>query len=418
MMLETDRGEPIDLSDIDHFWTLPIAQRSAAFAELRQRDGLAFFAEPEFHFIPPGPGYWALTRLDEVRAASHQPDVFCSGFGATGIADMPTELLEFYGSMINMDRPRHSRLRRIVSRGFSHQRMAQLHMTVHRATRKIVDEVSESSEFDAVNDIAARLPLTIICELMGIPESQRETVFQHSNVILGAADPEYVQNSENMYAALFTAGTELAGMMTDLARVRANLPGDDLISALVSAEIDGERLSADELASFFILLAVAGNETTRNAISWGIKALTDNPRQKAAWLEDIDGIAPTAVEEIVRWASPVIFMRRTVSTPTEMSGQRLAPGDKVLLFYWSANRDERHFTDPESFDVHRNPNPHLGFGAPGPHICLGMHLARLEISVMFGELLRRLPELHATGEPQQLKSNFINGIKRLPCRAR
>jgi cytochrome P450 len=414
-------GEPtvsgaIDLSDIDGFWTQPIEQRAAAFAELRSRPGLPFFPEPQFDFAPPGPGFYALTRLDEVREASHRPDLFCSGQGATNIPDMPVEFLEFYGSMINMDRPRHSRLRRIVSRGFTQARMAELDRTVQEVTRRIVDEARERAEIDAVTDIAARLPLTIICEMMGIPESQHEFVFERSNVILGAGDPEYVADQENIYAALLTAGAELAGLMTELAASRSERPTGDLISSLVSAEIDGEGLSPDELASFFILLAVAGNETTRNAISWGIKALTDHPDQRADWVSDIESVTPTAVEEIVRWASPVIFMRRTVTGPTELSGQRLEQGDKVLLYYISANRDERHFRDPETFDVRRSPNPHLGFGAPGPHMCLGMHLARLELSAMFSELLTRLPNLHASAEPQRLKSHFINGIKHLPCR--
>jgi cytochrome P450 len=418
MLEEPTASDSIDLSDIDGFWTLPIEQRAAAFAELRAHQGLPFFAEPKFEYAPAGPGYYALTRLNDVREASHRPDLFCSGQGATNIPDMPVEFLEFYGSMINMDRPRHSRLRRIVSRGFTQQRMAALHRSVQEVTGRIIDEVSERDKIDAVTDIAARLPLTVICDLMGIPESQQGFVFERSNVILGASDPEYVAETENIYTALLTAGSDLAGLMTELAATRTERPTGDLISALVNAEIDGERLSPDELASFFILLAVAGSETTRNAISWGIKALTDYPAQRADWLTDIEGLTPTAVEEIVRWASPVIFMRRTVTTPTELSGQPLAAGDKVLLYYFSANRDEHHFTDPETFDIRRSPNPHLGFGAPGPHMCLGMHLARLELSAMFSGLLRRLPRLHACAQPQQLKSMFINGIKHLPCQTR
>jgi cytochrome P450 len=214
--------------------------------------------------------------------------------------------------------------------------------------------------------------------------------------------------------ALLQAGNELAELMRDLGRHRIENPTDDVTSALVNAEIDGEKLTPDELASFFILLVVAGNETTRNAITWGLKLLTDHPEQQAAWLADLDGVTPTAVEEIVRWASPVIFMRRTLSVDAVLGGRSLSAGDKVLLFYWAANRDPAHFTDPDAFDVRRTPNPHVGFGGPGPHFCLGAHLARREMSVMFRELLTRVPDIRATAEPRRLRSMFINGIKEMP----
>ena len=202
--------------------------------------------------------------------------------------------------------------------------------------------------------------------------------------------------------------------MRDLGRHRTENPTDDVTSALVNAQIDGERLTPDELASFFILLVVAGNETTRNAISWGLHLLTENPEQRAAWLADLDGVTPTAVEEIVRWASPVIFMRRTLATDAVLGGQEMREGDKVALFYWAADRDPAHFADPDRFDVRRSPNPHIGFGGPGPHFCLGAHLARREMSVMFRELLTRVPDIHATAQPRRLQSMFINGIKQLP----
>src|SRR5579863_884048 len=203
--------------------------------------------------------------------------------------------------------------------------------------------------------------------------------------------------------------------MHDLAEQRLSTPTDDLTSALLHGNVDGESLSHAELASFFILLLVAGNETTRNAISHGLWVLTEHPDQRALWEADFDAVAATAVDEIVRWASPVIFMRRTVTQPTTLSGHDFAEGDKVILFYNSANRDEAVFADPQRFDVRRTPNPHVGFGAPGPHFCLGAHLARREITVMFKELFRNLPDVRATAEPDRLRSNFINGIKHLPC---
>jgi cytochrome P450 len=408
----------VSLSDLDGFWTWPLEQRHAAFGELRDRPGLPFYPEPEVPFIPRGPGYYAVTRLDDIVEASRNPTVFISGKGATSAADMPVEFLEFYGSMINMDNPRHSRLRRIVSRGFSPRMLDALTDSVTTLTTSIVDELIETGPCDAVGEIAAKLPLTVVCDLMGIPASQHRMVFDRTNVILGAQDPEYVPEGTDLFTALMRSGAELAELMRDLAAHRREHPTGDLTSALINAQIDGESLTPDELASFFILLVVAGNETTRNAISWGLHLLTEYPEQRAAWLADLDGVTPTAVEEIVRWASPVIFMRRTVSDtvedPVHLGGQRLGPGDKLLMFYWAANRDPAHFTDPERFDVRRAPNPHIGFGGPGPHFCLGAHLARREIRVMFRELLTRVPDIHATAPPVRLKSAFINGIKHLP----
>jgi cytochrome P450 len=430
-------GRP-DVSDMDGFWTAPIPERAAAFAALRQREPVAFFPEPVSPF-PRGAGFYALTRLDDVAEASRNPSIFTSSRGATGIADMPQEFLEFYGSMINMDDPRHARLRRIVSRGFTPRRLAGLVEDVERTARGIVDDVIESGECDAVPAISARLPLKIVCDMMGVPESQYGFVLDRTNIILGAQDPEYVPDADNIVVALLQAGNDLAELMRDLGRLRAENPTDDVTSALVNAEIDGERLTPDELASFFILLVVAGNETTRNAITWGIHLLTEHPEQRAVWLADIDGVTPTAVEEIVRWASPVIFMRRTLSTDAVLGGQpmselasesstqrlreapaerqrgrALSAGDKVALFYWAANRDPAHFHDPDAFDVRRSPNPHVGFGGAGPHFCLGAHLARREMAVMFRELLTRVPDIHSTAPPQRLKSMFINGIKHLP----
>jgi len=411
----TDRP---DLSDLAGFWTAPITERAAAFAALREREPVPFYPEPEFGILPAGPGYYALTRFDDVVEASRTPSVFTSGAGASNITDMPPEFLEFFGSMINLDDPRHGRLRRIVARGFTPKRLATLTEEVQRTTTQIVDDALAMGECDAVRSIAARLPLKIVCDMMGVPESQYEFVFEKSNVILGAADPEYVPESENIVVALLQAGNELAELMRELGRARERQPTDDVTSALVNAQIDGERLTPDELASFFILLVVAGNETTRNAISWGLHLLTEHPEQRRIWLDDLEHVTPTAVEEIVRWASPVIYMRRTLASDAVLGGQPLKAGDKLALFYWAANRDPAHFADPGAFDVRRSPNHHVGFGGPGPHFCLGAHLARREMSVMFRELLTRAPQVHATAEPRRLQSMFINGIKELPVALR
>jgi cytochrome P450 len=410
--------DEIDLSDL-MFWGRPLEEREGAFKTLREQRPLAFFAEPEILGltsvqIPRGPGYYAVTRHADVLEASRQPELFCSGKGATSQFDMPEAFLEFFGSMINLDDPRHARLRRIVSAAFTPKMIKTFEEQVQASAAQIVDEVIDKGECDFVTEVAARLPLKIICDMMGVPESDYDFVFTRSNTILGATDPEYVPEGGDIAQALLTGGAELAQMVSELGQQRMKEPTDDLTSALVNANVDGEHLNEAELGSFFILLVVAGNETTRNAIGHGMKLLTDNPDQRKLWAEDFDGVAPTAVEEIVRVASPVIFMRRTATQDTTLGGQPVKEGDKFILYYWSANRDEGVFDDPYRFDVRRDPNPHVGFGGPGPHFCLGAHLARREITVMYRELFRRIPDMEASGEPARLLSGFINGIKHLP----
>jgi methyl-branched lipid omega-hydroxylase len=252
--------------------------------------------------------------------------------------------------------------------------------------------------------------------MLGIPRSENHRIFELTNIILGVGDPEYVSSLEELMAA----GMELFQYGLTVAEDRLREPRDDITTALMHAEIDDEngthRLTASELGSFFLLLVAAGNETTRNAISHGLLALTRHPDQRRRWLDDFDGVSPTAVEEIVRWATPVIHFRRTATRDTVVGGQPIAAGDKVVMFYNSANRDERAFPDTFRFDVTRSPNEHVGFGAGGPHFCLGANLARREIKMMFEEMFRRLPDIEVSGEPAMLQSAFIHGIKRMPCR--
>jgi methyl-branched lipid omega-hydroxylase len=409
--------DDIDLSDLD-WWTRPLDERAAAFATLRAErpaadmvlPGLPHMGMPEFPYV-------SITRHADIVEASRQPELFCSGKG-TNIGDMPPDFLEFFGSMINMDDPRHARMRRIVSRGFTPRQLETMRADVEGVAAEIVDEIAERGEGDFVTEVAARLPLRIILDMMGIPRSQEQFVFDHTNVILGFTDPEYVDIDDPVATtgAILTAGAELAQLVQELGEARIKDPGNDLVTALVTSEVDGEHLTPQELASFFVLLVVAGNETTRNAIAHGLWALTEHPDERDRWLADIDGLAPTAVEEIVRWASPVIHFRRTVTRDgARLAGREFAEGEKVVLWYWSGNRDEAVFDEPERFDLGRTPNDHIGFGGPGPHFCLGAHLARREIGVMFRELLRRLPDIRAAGEPQRLRSGFINGIKHMPA---
>ena len=404
----------IDLSATE-FWGLPLAERAAAFALLRAQPRPRFFAEPETPFAEQGPGYYALVRYADVVEASRHPDVFCSGKGATSIPDLPAEFNEYFGSMINIDDPRHARLRRIVSRAFSPRLVAKFEADVRRVAASIVDELLATGPCDFVANVAARLPLKIICDMMGIPADQYDMVLANTNIILSGADPEFLtEDLDEAVVRLLGAGQALAELVTDLAAARAQAPAEDLVSALATANIDGEQLTSAELASFFILLVVAGNETTRTALSHALMLLTEYPDQRALLLADIESRLEGAVEEIVRYASPVVFMRRTLTCDYSMNGQDYHEGDKTVLYYYSANRDEAVFADPERFDITRSPNPHVGYGGPGRHYCLGAHLARRELTVMLRELLTRVPDITA-GEPDRLLSSFINGIKRLPC---
>jgi methyl-branched lipid omega-hydroxylase len=404
----------IDLSATE-FWGLPLAERAAAFALLRAQPRPRFFAEPETPFAEQGPGYYALVRYADVVEASRRPDVFCSGKGATSIPDLPAEFNEYFGSMINIDDPRHARMRRIVSRAFSPRLIAKFEADVRVVAASIVDELLAIGPCDFVANVAARLPLKIICDMMGIPADQYDMVLANTNIILSGADPEFLtEDPDEAVVRLLGAGQALAELVTDLAAARVQAPAEDLVSALATANIDGEQLTSAELASFFILLVVAGNETTRTALSHALMLLTEYPDQRALLLADLESRLEGAVEEIVRHASPVLFMRRTLTRDYSMNGQDYREGDKTVLYYYSANRDEAVYANPERFDITRAPNPHVGYGAPGPHYCLGAHLARRELTVMLRELLTRVPDITA-GQPDRLLSSFINGIKRLPC---
>ena len=411
--------ESIDLSALE-FWELPPEQREAAFAALRKDRPFAKFEEPEVPFFPAGPGYYAIVRHADVEAVSSQPRLFCSGEGATSIANLPAELNEFYGSMISMDDPRHAKIRRIVSKAFTPRMLESVVDSVETLCADILAkarEVAESGDgtFDLVKHVSAPLPLKVICQMMGIPEEDEPTVLEQTNFILSGGDEEFIQDENEAMTKIIGAGQTLAGIMERLAAERRERATDDLTSALIRTEVDGETLSWQEIASFFILLCVAGNETTRTAITHGVYALDRFPDQKTRWMAH-PSLEKSAVEEIVRWASPVIWMRRTATQDAEVNGHKFEAGDKLIMFYNSANRDETVFKDPFTFDVGRHPNPHYGFGAPGPHFCLGANLARREIAVAFRQIFEKMPDLQVVGEPDRLRSSFINGIKRMQVR--
>ncbi len=411
--------DQMDLSDIE-FWTESWDERDATFDLLRAEEPVKFFEEPDLAVLPKGPGYWALTRHADVVEASRKSDLFCSGRGGSNIGDVPDEMLEFLGSIINMDDPRHAKQRKIVARGFTPRVLENLKHDVERAAVEIVDEIIDRGECDFVTDVAALLPLRIILDLLGISRSEERFIFDRTNIILGLGDEEYVPDQDPMavMGSLFQAGQDLTSMVAELGAERRKNPGDDIISLLVNAQDEGDGVLTDEeLGSFFVLLVVAGNETTRNAIAHGLHWMTQSPEQKDLWWNDFDGVAPVAVEEIVRYASPVIHFRRTCTADgTMLGGREFSEGEKVVLWYNAANRDPAVFANPHQLDFTRDKetlSKHVGFGGPGPHFCLGAHLARREITLMFRELHERIPDIHTVGEPDRLKSNFINGIKHL-----
>ncbi|MFI0352010.1 cytochrome P450 [Actinomadura sp. 9N407] len=415
-------GDGIDLSDL-RFWGRPLPERYEAFARLRAEGAPRHYPDPPVPFAKGGAGYWALVRHADVLEASRNPQVFSSEPNATTVIDGPQWLDKYVNSMINMDDPRHAKIRRIVSRAFSPKMLAKTEDDVQARAERIVAELIASGPGDFVAKVAVRLPVEIICDMLGIPAELYPRVLRLTNIVLGNSDPEYTGITPDMgrvrtglgLAKVAWASRELHRLAARLGRARIKAPTGDLTSALVTANVDGEKLTEREFGTFFLLLVVAGNETTRTAIAHGLQLFTDNPEQKELLLADFDGRIGGAVEEIVRMSTPVICFRRNLTRDHEMNGRTYRAGDKVMLFYNSANRDEAVFTDPDAFDITRSPNPHVGFGGPGPHFCLGANLARREITVMFKELFTRLPDIRTDGEPDRLMSNFINGYKRLPC---
>jgi cholest-4-en-3-one 26-monooxygenase len=364
-----------------------------------------------FHHTTPGDPFWAITRYDDVFKVSLDQATFSSQRG--GVVPRPwkpEELEAQKGILINMDPPEHTKRRRLVSLTFSAKQIRRLEPHVREMANEIIDRVAARGECDFVTDVAAELPLQVIVELIGVPTADRHKVLDWSNKMIGFDDPEYQANPEVGQMA----SAELFMYAHQLAEQRLAEPKDDVVSLLMHAEVDGERLSIADFNAFFLLLAVAGNETTRNLISGGMLALAQHPEQRARLLAD-PSLLKTTVEEMLRWVTPVNVFRRTATRAAKVGDQPIREGEKVALFYASANRDEAMFPDAGRFDVGRMPNEHLAFGI-GPHFCLGANLARLEIEIMFEELLRRLPDLDLAGPPERLRSNFINGIKRMPVR--
>ena len=376
-----------------------------ALARLRRERPVAWHQHSD-----SGTGFWSLTRFDDVVAATRDWETFSSASGIQVITE-PEDQERIGRSMISTDPPRHTKLRALVNRGFTPRAVARVEASVRQRACEIVDAIAPKGEVEFASEVAAVLPVAVICDMLGVPEADRPRLLDLTNRLLAGGDAEYGGTKES----LRQAGQELREYGLWLGKSRLADPQDDITTTLVHAEVDGDALPPEDLGPFILLLIAAGNETTRTAISHGLLALTEFPGEKRRWLEDLDGRAATAAEEIVRWATPVLHMRRTVTRDTTFAGVEMRAGDKVAMWHVSANRDEAAFADPYRFDITREPNHQAGFGTGGAHFCLGAHLARREIIVMLTELLRRLPDIEATGKPEKLRSNFIHGIKRLPA---
>lgn len=374
------------------------------FDELRKSPTAYWQEEPD------GPGFWCFTRYEDVVAINRDWEHFSSNKGGTMVVDMDDESLAMQQQMmLNMDPPLHTRYRLLINKGFTPRMVKKLEEDMRERAVRIVDSICEKGEADFVTEVASELPLQVISDILGVPQEDRFKVFDWSNRLIGADDPEYAASQENPVEAameLYTYGHMIA-------ESRKQNPQDDIVSILLSAEVEGHQLTELEFDMFFLLLTVAGNETTRNALAHGMLALMQHPGQMQKLAGDL-GLMPKAVDEILRWGTPVMCFRRTATEDTEVNGTEVKAGDKVVIWYISANRDETVFEDPYAFDITRDPNPHVSFGAGGPHFCLGANLARMEMTVMYEELLRRLPDLQLAGEPERLQSHFINGIKHLP----
>lgn len=393
----------VDLNDPDNF--VPGVPHEM-FEVLRREAPVYAHPDPWGH-------YWCITRHADLVEMNRNAKVFSSWLGGTNIPDLPEDDLGMTRQiMLNMDAPEHTKMRKLVNAGFTPRRIRQLEDVLQQRATSIVDAIVERGECEFVEEVAAELPLQAIADFLGVPQEDRKILFELSNRLIGFDDPEFAANADTAMDAAAEMFVYAQQMADDH---RAN-PRDDIVGDLLAAEVDGEKLDDMGFNLFFLLLAVAGNETTRNSISHGMLALIEHPGERQKLLDD-PSRRDSAVEEMLRWASPVMHFRRTTREDVVLGGQEINAGERVVMWHISANRDEAVFDDPYAFDIDRGPNPHLmhvAFGGGGPHFCLGANLARAEMRIMFDELLRRCPDMELAGPVERLRSNFINGIKRMP----
>ncbi len=416
--VEPRESRPYDPADLSSraFWSRTAAEREETFAELRAERPVSWHPPVEEMLIedPNDQGFWAVVRHADLVEVTKRHEDFLSGQGIV-MESIPQELLDAAQGFIAMDPPRHTKIRRLLSSAFTPKQIRRINDRIEANAKRIVDDIADKGEVDFVTEVAALVPMHNICDMLGVDEADRKKMAYESQFAGGWNDPKLMGDQEPLPRLFEAMGylRDLAGKY--IADRRAN-PGDDLISSLVQAEVDGERLSDEEIVSFFGLLTVAGNDTTRQSTSHAMKALTDFPDQRAWLMEDLEGRLPTAVEEMVRWATPIMTFRRTASRDCELNGQQITKGDKVVMFYASANWDTEVFDHPERFDLSRDPNRHVSFGGGGIHHCLGNQLARQQLRGIWHELLTWLPDIEVCGEPSYTVSTFFHGVNHLPVR--
>ncbi|WP_156656349.1 cytochrome P450 [Mycobacterium sp. 852002-51152_SCH6134967] len=396
----------------EKFWSRPFAVRDETFARLRAADGLSWHPPLPSMFGIEEPGFWALTRRADIAYVSQHPELFTSAQGVA-LNPMPAEIQRFASFFLTMDPPQHTVYRRLISSAFTPRNVRLIEEQIHKNAVTIVENLVGAGEVEFVSACSAQLPMLTIMDMLGVASADQPAVAYAAEKLFGMSDDEYATEDERVADPVAQIAL-LSNTGVELAKFRRTHPGDDLMTSIVNAEVDGHRLTDEEIGAFLILLASAGNDTTKQATTHAMMALVDNPDQRDWLMADFDGRIGLAIEEFVRWSSPVLQFARFVTEDTEINGQPVKAGDKVALFYCSANRDEAAFTDPAAFDLSRSPNPHLGFGGGGPHFCLGSQLAKAELRNLFRELLTRLTTIEF-GEPDLLYSSFVHGVKRLPA---
>ena len=401
--------DPADISSLE-FWSGTAADREKVFAELRAHRPVSWHRPVKNGMFedPNDQGFWAVVRHADLVEVTRRPQDFLSGKGIT-FESFPPEMLDAAQGFIAMDPPRHTKIRRLLAAAFTPRQLARIDDHITANARRIVDDIAPKGEVDFVKEVASLVPMHNICDMVGIPDEHRRTVAYESQFADGWRDPRLLQGAEPL-ARLAQTIVTVHGIAHELISARRTAPQDDLMTSLAQAEVDGERLSDDEIASIFALLIIAGNDTTRQSIAHGMKALTDFPEQRAWLMADLTGRMPIAVEEIIRWATPIMTFRRTAAHDTELGGRHITEGDKVIMFYSSANMDTEVFDHPEQLDLARSPNKHVAFGGGGIHHCLGAQLARRQIAATFHELLTRLPDIRVVGEPELGNGNFFHTV--------
>lgn len=415
-MTVVDTSQPREYSSLDlssrTFWGQPFAVRDETFARLRAGEGLSWYEPLPSLFPSEETGFWAITRRADIAYVSQHPDLFTSAQGVA-LDPMPVEVQRIATFFLTMDPPEHTIYRRLISSAFTPRNVHRIEEQIHKNAVRIVDDLIGVGDIDFVTACSAKLPMLTVAEMLGVAASERETVARAAEKLFSMSDDDY-SSLEERAADTINEMIFLSNCGIELAKFRRTHPADDLMTSIVNAEVDGHRLTDSEVGAFMVLLASAGNDTTKQTTSHIMKALVDNPDQRDWLMEDFDGRINLAIEEFVRWASPVMQFARFATVDTEIAGQPIKAGDKVGLFYCSGNRDDSVFATPHALDLQRSPNPHVGFGGGGPHFCLGNQLAKAELRSLFRELLTRVRRVEF-GEPAYLQSSFVHGIKHLPA---